>query len=81
MAKGFSVRFGQGIFSPHCHFDRSGEISRPNSTGRIVDEDLSAQSFNSAEQSDCHNDRFPPLEMTMVRAAACYFENFRGQRT
>ena len=42
-----------------CHFDRSGEISRPNSTGRIVDGDLSTQSFNSAEQNDCHNDRFP----------------------
>lgn len=59
MAKGFSVRFGQGIFPLHCHFDRSGEISCPNSTDRIMDGDLSAQSFNSAEQSDCHNDRFP----------------------
>jgi hypothetical protein len=58
MTKGFSVRFGQGIFPPRCHFDRSGEISRPNSTDRIVDGDLSAQSFNSAEQSDCHNDMF-----------------------
>lgn len=81
MAKGFSVRFGQGIFPLHCHFDRSGEISCPNSTGRIVDGDLSAQSFNSIHIPLPSYRPAAPLEMTMVRAADCYFENFRGQRT
>lgn len=81
MAKGFSVRFGQGIFPLHCHFDRSGEISRPNSTGRIVDGNLRAQSFNRIHIPLPSYRLAAPLEMTMVRAAACYFENFQGPRT
>ena len=81
MAKGFSVRFGQGIFPLHCHFDHSGEISRPNSTGRIVDGDLSAQSFNRIHTPLLSYRPAAPLEMPMVRAAACYFENFLGKRT
>lgn len=81
MAKGFSVRFGQGIFPLHCHFDRNGEISRPNSTGRIVGENLRAQSLNRIHTPLPAYHPAAPLEMTMVRAAACYLEDFRGQRT
>ena len=61
-----------------CHFDRSGEISRPNSTGRIVDGDLRAQSFNRIHTPLPLYRPAAPLEMTMVRASACYFKNFRG---
>lgn len=64
-----------------CHFDRSGEISRPISTSRIVGGNLRAQSLNRIHTPLPAYHLAAPLEMTMVRAAAYYFENFQGPQT
>ena len=50
--------------TPHCHFDRSGEISLLHGTSRTTAGDLSTQSFNRVQAHLSPLRHAAPLEMT-----------------
>ena len=59
---------------PHCHFDRSGEISCPSGTSRMAVGDFSTQSLNRAQIPISPYLHAAPLEMTCGAASFTVME-------